>query len=94
MVPASSDVRAASLPASVFKSVDLPTLGLPTIATSKPVRMRSATLVLFDSSFKSLFTLYKISKTSYETSVGTSSSAKSIVTSIKAIALIIIDLHS
>ena len=85
---------AASLPASAFKSVDLPTFGFPTIATSKPDLIRSAAFIPVDSTSKSLIILSKIDKTSLETSVGTSSSAKSIVTSIKAIALIIIERHS
>ena len=42
VVPATSEVSAASRPASAFSSVDLPTFGGPTSATSKPSRTRSA----------------------------------------------------
>ena len=41
--PATSEVSATSRPASAFSSVDLPTFGGPTSATSKPSRIRSAT---------------------------------------------------
>ena len=42
VVPATSEVSATSRPASAFSSVDLPTFGGPTSATSKPSRIRSA----------------------------------------------------
>ena len=42
VVPATSEVSAASRRASAFNSVDLPTFGRPTSATSKPSRTRSA----------------------------------------------------
>ena len=60
VVPACSDVMAASLPASAFKSVDLPTFGFPTIATSKPTLIRSATFIPVDSVYRSLIILVKI----------------------------------
>ena len=42
VVPATSEVSAASRRASAFSSVDLPTFGRPTSATSNPSRTRSA----------------------------------------------------
>ena len=44
VVPAISEVIAASRPASAFSSVDFPAFGGPTMATSNPSRMRSATV--------------------------------------------------
>ena len=42
VVPSISEVIAASLPASLFKRLDFPTLGLPRMTTSNPERSLSA----------------------------------------------------
>ena len=81
VVPAISDVIAASRPASAFKSVDFPAFGAPMIATSNPSRMRSAIRLPSISRPMSPRTPDNRATTSGPTSTGTSSSAKSIVTS-------------
>ncbi len=63
-------------------------LGGPTIATSNPSRILSEILNPDISRFRSFMTSAKRSKTSGDTSTGTSSSAKSIVASISAAARI------
>ena len=88
VVPAISDVIAASRPTNAFKSVDFPIFGGPTIATSKPSLIRSATKVPASSVFKSCNNPAIRPLTSGTTSTGTSSSAKSIVASINDAALI------
>ena len=84
VVPAISDVIAASRPAKAFNNVDFPTLGAPTMATSNPLRIRSATNEPSISRCKSITTSFRSAFTSGVTSTGTSSSAKSIVASIRA----------
>ena len=86
VVPAISDVIAASRPAKRLRSVDFPTLGEPRMATSNPCRRRSANTTPAASCSRLARTDRTNSITSGDTSNGTSSSAKSIVASIKAAA--------
>ena len=94
VVPAISDVMAASRPASAFRSVDLPAFGAPMIATSKPSRIRSAARPPCTSCRRSACTARPRARTSGATSTGTSSSAKSMVASINAAARINFSRHS
>ena len=87
VVPATCEVIAASRPAKALRRVDFPAFGSPTIAASKPDRTRSALVAFLLSRFRLLRMDSKSSLTSSETSKGTSSSEKSIVTSIKDAAL-------
>ena len=86
VVPANSDVIAASLPARALRSVDFPAFGRPTIATSKPSRIRSANATLDNSEARSPLTPAINAMTSGATSTGTSSSTKSMVASNSAAA--------
>ena len=86
VVPAISEVIAISRPEIAFNSVDFPAFGAPIIATSNPSRIRSATKLPAISTSKLCTTCVIRPCTSGVTSVGTSSSAKSIVTSINAVA--------
>ena len=88
VVPATSDVIAACRPAKAFNNVDLPILGGPIIATSKPSRTRSATKLPAISAFRSSITTEISVLTSGKTSMGMSSSEKSIVASTSAAARI------
>ena len=84
VVPATSDVNAASRPANAFSKVDFPTLGFPTIATSKPALTRSAIATPPASRINAARVTFTRLRTSGVTSTGTSSSAKSIVASSNA----------
>ena len=88
VVPAISEVMAASRPAIRLRSVDLPTFGGPTIATSNPSRTRSAIRTPSYSRCMPARTRVISASTSGRVSTGTSSSAKSIVASSSAAARI------